>query len=89
MSRPAKRQSQDNQLTLRLGQSAALAALLLGLPTSDAAVPVGTNEDVGGRTPSEAGDAVGTGGLDIVIGRGSHGVGSAGCWGGCSEGGHY
>ena len=75
-------------LTLRLGQGTALAALLLGLPASDAAVPVGANEDVGGRAPSEAGDAVGTGGRDVVIGRGRHGVGSAGCWGGRSEGGH-
>mmetsp|Transcript_23606 Transcript_23606/g.67961 ORF Transcript_23606/g.67961 Transcript_23606/m.67961 type:complete len:279 (+) Transcript_23606:475-1311(+) len=72
---------------LRLGQRAALAALLLGLPTADAAVPVGTNEDVGGWTPREAGDAVGPGALDVVIGRGRHGVG-AGCRGGGSEGGH-
>ena len=75
------------KLTLRLGQRAALAALLLGLPAPHPAVPVGADEDVGRRAPREAGDAVVPGGLDVVVCRSRHGVG-AGCRGGGSEGGH-
>jgi hypothetical protein len=71
--------------TLRLGDGPALPALLLGLPAPDAAVPVRADEDVGGRAPREAGDAVGAGALDAVVGRGRHFRGRRGRR---SEGGH-